>query len=81
MFPHDASVRTLPKRERAKVEKAFASYLETIPRSKRFDRGLFYDLRDVVGSPASASAAPGFRRTTSWWRATARRSTTTSCCR
>ncbi len=32
-------------------------------------------------SPASASAAPGCRRTTCWSRATASRSTTTWCCR
>jgi uncharacterized protein (DUF2252 family) len=59
MFAHDSSVRTLPKRERAKVEKAFASYLETIPRSKRFDRGLFYDLRDVVGKSGFGIGSAG----------------------
>jgi uncharacterized protein (DUF2252 family) len=31
------------------VVQAFEQYLTTIPESKRFDRGLFYDLRDVVG--------------------------------
>ena len=35
--------------ERAKVVKAFEQYLETIPDDKRFDRDLFYELRDVVG--------------------------------
>ena len=59
MFSHDASVRELPKREQAKVQKAFASYLETIPRSKRFDRDLFYDLRDVVGKSGFGIGSAG----------------------
>ena len=59
MFSHDASVRKLPKREQAKVEKAFTSYLETIPRSKRFDRDLFYDLRDVVGKSGFGIGSAG----------------------
>jgi uncharacterized protein (DUF2252 family) len=42
-------VRRLGKAERKKVDAAFESYLETIPESKRFDRQLFYDVRDVVG--------------------------------
>ena len=47
---HRGRQRATPAQARAgEVEKAFASYLDTIPRSKRFDRGLFYDLRDVVG--------------------------------
>ena len=59
MFTHDPTVRTLAKRERSKVEKAFASYIETIPRSKRFDRGLFYDLRDVVGKSGFGIGSAG----------------------
>jgi uncharacterized protein (DUF2252 family) len=59
MFANDASVRRLPKRERAKAEKAFGSYLETIPRSKRFDRGLFYELRDVVGKSGFGIGSAG----------------------
>ncbi len=59
MFAARPSVRVLPKRERAKVEKAFAAYLETIPRSKRFDRGLFYDLRDVVGKSGFGIGSAG----------------------
>ena len=75
-FIEDASTRRLKREERAKVVAAFRAYLDTIPESKRFDRKLFYELRDVV---ASASAAQGCRPTTCWSRATARRSTTTSC--
>ena len=59
MFSHDATVRTLGKRERAKVEKAFTSYLDTIGRSKRFDRDLFYDLRDVVGKSGFGIGSAG----------------------
>jgi uncharacterized protein (DUF2252 family) len=40
----------LSRAERAKVTRAFAAYLETIPDDKRFDRELFYELRDVVGA-------------------------------
>jgi uncharacterized protein (DUF2252 family) len=59
MFTEDATVRHLPKRERAAVEKAFRSYLETIPASKRFDRELFYELRDVVGKSGFGIGSAG----------------------
>jgi uncharacterized protein (DUF2252 family) len=49
VFREDAGVRRLGKAERKKVDAAFEAYLETIPESKRFDRELFYDVRDVVG--------------------------------
>jgi uncharacterized protein (DUF2252 family) len=49
VFRDDAGVRRLGKAERKKVGAAFESYLETIPESKRFDRELFYEVRDVVG--------------------------------
>jgi uncharacterized protein (DUF2252 family) len=42
-------VRRLEEEERRRVVEAFESYLTTIPDSKRFDRDLFYELRDVVG--------------------------------
>ncbi len=59
MFAHDHTVRTLSKRQRAKVEKAFTAYLDTIPRSKRFDRALFYELRDVVGKSGFGIGSAG----------------------
>ncbi len=59
VFTEDASVRRLAKRERAAVEKAFAAYLETIPESKRFDRDLFYDLRDVVAKSGFGIGSAG----------------------
>jgi uncharacterized protein (DUF2252 family) len=59
VFTEDASVRHLAKRERAAVEKAFDAYLETIPVSKRFDRELFYELRDVVGKSGFGIGSAG----------------------
>jgi uncharacterized protein (DUF2252 family) len=41
--------RELDDDERERVMKAFASYLETIPPSKRERREIFYDVKDVVG--------------------------------
>ncbi len=49
LFRESGTVRRLDDEERAKVEDAFHRYLDTIPRSKKFDRDLFYDVRDVVG--------------------------------
>ena len=80
--PRTPRVRHLPKRERAKVEKAFASYLETIPRVEALrPRALLRPARRRRASPGSASAAPACRRTTCWSRVSTRRSTTTWCCR
>ncbi len=58
-FSGDASVRRLGRAERAKVVKAFEGYLETIPESKRFDRELFYELRDVVGKSGFGIGSAG----------------------
>ena len=41
------------------VETAFESYLDTIPATKRFDRELFYDLRDVVGKSGFGIGSAG----------------------
>ena len=38
---------------------AFRSYLDTIPTSKRFDRELFYELRDVVGKSGFGIGSAG----------------------
>ena len=59
MFRHDSSVRELGKAERSKVVRAFESYLETIPEDKRFDRELFYELRDVVGKTGFGIGSAG----------------------
>lgn len=56
---HDATTRELSKSERAKVVKAFERYLETIPDDKRFDRELFYELRDVVGKSGFGIGSAG----------------------
>ena len=49
VFAEGEGVRRLGRTERRKVESAFAAYLDTIPESKKFDRDLFYEVRDVVG--------------------------------
>ncbi len=59
VFTPDSSVRTLPPAERRAVEAAFEAYLETIPASKRFDRALFYDLRDAVGKSGFGIGSAG----------------------
>jgi uncharacterized protein (DUF2252 family) len=48
-FKDGPGVRRLGRDERRQVLKAFEAYLTTIPESKRFDRELFYEVRDVVG--------------------------------
>jgi uncharacterized protein (DUF2252 family) len=52
-------VRQLAKTERTKVVRAFERYLETIPDDKRFDRDLFYELRDVVGKSGFGIGSAG----------------------
>jgi uncharacterized protein (DUF2252 family) len=58
-FREDRSVRRLGKRESSKVVAAFERYLESIPETKRFDRDLFYDLRDVVGKTGFGIGSAG----------------------
>ncbi len=58
-FSEDGSVRRLGRDERAKVVEAFRGYLETIPDDKRFDRELFYELRDVVGKSGFGIGSAG----------------------
>src|SRR3954453_8775997 len=58
-FDDHASVRRLGRREHARVLKAFEQYLETIPDDKRFDRDLFYDVRDVVGKSGFGIGSAG----------------------
>jgi uncharacterized protein (DUF2252 family) len=59
LFRDTGSVRHLGRVERRKVEKAFASYLETIPESKKIDRELFYDVRDIVGKTGFGIGSAG----------------------
>ncbi len=58
-FSEDHSARRLGREERAAVVAAFRTYLETIPQSKRFDRALFYELRDVVGKSGFGIGSAG----------------------
>ena len=55
----DSSVRRLGKKERAQVVRAFEGYLDTIPEDKRFDRELFYELRDVAGKSGFGIGSAG----------------------
>ncbi len=47
-FRRGPGVRDLDDAERAKVQAAYESYLETIPDAKRF-RSLTYEIKDIVG--------------------------------
>ena len=58
-FGEDDSTRRLSRSERAEVVAAFHAYLDTIPESKRFDRELFYELRDVVGKTGFGIGSAG----------------------
>ncbi|TGN64536.1 DUF2252 domain-containing protein [Nocardioides eburneiflavus] len=58
-FADDGTTRRLPREERTEVVAAFRAYLDTIPTSKRFDRELFYDLRDVVGKSGFGIGSAG----------------------
>jgi len=58
-FADDDSVRRLGREERATVVRAFRDYLDTIPEDKRFDRELFYELRDVVGKSGFGIGSAG----------------------
>jgi uncharacterized protein (DUF2252 family) len=59
LFREGGTVRRLGKAERRKVERAFARYLDSIPESKRFDRKLFYDVRDLVGKTGFGIGSAG----------------------
>ncbi len=58
-FAATATLRRLPADERRAVVTAFEGYLETIPDDKRFDRDLFYELRDVVGKSGFGIGSAG----------------------
>ena len=58
-FVTDATTRRLSADERKKVVAAFRGYLDTIPEDKRFDRDLFYELRDVVGKSGFGIGSAG----------------------
>jgi uncharacterized protein (DUF2252 family) len=58
-FRGDSTVRRLGVEESSAVVAAFGAYLETIPKSKRFDRELFYEVRDVVGKSGFGIGSAG----------------------
>jgi uncharacterized protein (DUF2252 family) len=59
IFRDDTTVRALPDGERAAVLEAFEGYLDSIPGDKRFDRRLFYGVRDVVGKTGFGIGSAG----------------------
>jgi len=59
VFSENRSIRRLGGPERRKVERAFEGYLETIPEDKRFDRALFYEVRDVIGKSGFGIGSAG----------------------
>jgi uncharacterized protein (DUF2252 family) len=58
-FRDGHGVRRLDDDERGRVVTAFERYLTTIPDDKRFDRELFYELRDVVGKSGFGIGSAG----------------------
>jgi uncharacterized protein (DUF2252 family) len=59
LFREGGTIRHLGKAERRKIERAFGNYLETIPESKKFDRELFYEVRDLVGKTGFGIGSAG----------------------
>jgi uncharacterized protein (DUF2252 family) len=59
MFADDETLRRLPREEKRAVVAAFRDYLDTIPEDKRYDRDLFYELRDVVGKSGFGIGSAG----------------------
>jgi uncharacterized protein (DUF2252 family) len=55
----DGTTRRLGKQERKKIESAYATYLDTIPSSKRSSREIFYELLDVVGKAGFGIGSAG----------------------
>lgn len=58
-FQEGPGTRRLTKAEQDKVLASFAGYLESIPESKRFDRDLFYEVVDLVGSSGFGIGSAG----------------------
>jgi uncharacterized protein (DUF2252 family) len=58
-FREGGGNRILPKAERARVMKAFARYLETIPDAKRELHEEFYAVKDVVGKTGFGIGSAG----------------------
>jgi uncharacterized protein (DUF2252 family) len=58
-FAAGPTIRRLGRAEHGRVLSAFEGYLETIPDSKRFDRDLFYGVRDLVGKSGFGIGSAG----------------------
>jgi uncharacterized protein (DUF2252 family) len=55
----DDTTRQLGRRERKRVVAAYEAYLDTIPETKRWNRDLFYELRDVAGKSGFGIGSAG----------------------
>ena len=59
LFRESGTVRRLGKTEQRKVREAFDAYLQTIPPSKKVNRRLFYEVRDIVGKTGFGIGSAG----------------------
>jgi uncharacterized protein (DUF2252 family) len=59
LFREDGTQRRLGRRERTRVVETYERYLGTIPAQKRWNRELFYELRDVVGKSGFGIGSAG----------------------
>lgn len=59
MFQDGPRMRPLGAAERRRVERAFEQYLTTIPPAKKYDRELFYEIRDIVGTSGFGIGSAG----------------------
>ncbi|MEW2360133.1 DUF2252 domain-containing protein [Spirillospora sp. NPDC029432] len=57
-FRERSGVRRLGEEERAKVERAYQEYLQTIPKEKRFG-SLTYEVKDIVGASGFGIGSAG----------------------
>jgi uncharacterized protein (DUF2252 family) len=59
LFRESGTVRRLGKAEQRSMRAAFDAYLETIPSSKKVNRRLFYEVRDIVGKTGFGIGSAG----------------------
>ncbi len=59
MLAEGPTVRRLGAKEKKAVRRAFDDYLTTIPEDKRFDRELFYTVRDMAGKSGFGIGSAG----------------------
>lgn len=83
-FREDHSTRRLDEEEYEQVSESFGEYLKTIPNHDRYQRPVFFRVKDIVGKNGfgiGSAGLPACRPTTFSLRASTRRRKTTSSCR